>query len=110
MPVIDLRLRLGVGNAPRTWQGRWVVVDRPGGLVALVVDRVTEVFGGEASQERNIPDVRGGDDRTVFSAVYGLKGSLVFVLDVDVLTAMSEEVDISMARAMLEEKATNDPC
>lgn len=108
VPVIDLRVRFGLSPLGERQQGRWIVVACGPRLVALVVDRVTEVFGGVASQEREVPDVGEGQKRTGITTAYRYGGGLVFVVDVDVLTAASEELDLSVAKNLLEEMAAND--
>ena len=105
VPVVDLRRRFGLGPRSQWLAGRWIVVARDNRLVALVVDRVTEVFGGEAAEERDIPEVPAGKGQRAISSVYRYQGDLVFVVDVDLLTDVSEEVDLSLAKVMLEESA-----
>lgn len=103
VPVIDLRQRFGLPREQRLpHHRRWIVVIRGRRLVALVVDRVTEVFGGDAARERDVPELGEHDDARGISTVYSHQGGLVFVVDVDLVTKVSEQLDMSVAQEMLQ--------
>ena len=106
VPVVDLRLRFGLEVHQRLGLSRWVVVSRRDRLVALVVDRVTEVFGGDANRERDVPTLGETDDVRGISTVYSHGGGLVFVVDVDLLTNVSELLDMTTARELLLQEST----
>lgn len=108
VPVVDMRARLGLAQRDGSKQGRWIVVGREDRLVALVVDRVTEVFGGEAAKERDVPQLGTGDEARGISTVYAHRGGLVFVVDVDRLTDVSEHLDMSLAGELLREGTADD--
>lgn len=100
MPVVDLRRRFGLGPSSDRRRCRWIVVARGKGLVALAVDRVTEVFGGEVVKERTVPDLARGRETQGIAAAYLHKGQLVFVVDLDRLTEVGDLLDMEAAREM----------
>jgi chemotaxis signal transduction protein len=57
-----------------------------------VVDKVTEVFGTLESSAREVPQIASGEQARGIKAVYSHRGRLVFVLDVDRLTAIADEL------------------
>jgi purine-binding chemotaxis protein CheW len=97
VPVIDLRVRFGLGPSTSS-RNKWVVIDvapKPkiiphepappkaiGRFVALVVDSVTEVFGTGGEAVRPAPTLGTGDDLRGIEGVATYAGGLVFVLDV----------------------------
>ncbi|MDD9939482.1 MAG: chemotaxis protein CheW [Myxococcales bacterium] len=103
VPVVDLRERFGLPTAEDTKQARWIVVTRDSRLVALIVDRVTEVFGGDESRARQVPEMGDGDDTRGITGVYAYQDQLAFVLDPDRVAAVSEEIDMSIARELVEQ-------
>ena len=103
MPVLDLRERFGLPAEEDTGKDRWIVVKRGERTVALAAERVTEVFGVDHSQQRSIPEIGLGGDTLAISAVYADRGTLVFVIDVDRVTAVAEKVDLGAALRVLRE-------
>jgi purine-binding chemotaxis protein CheW len=103
--VVDLRTRFGLPAAAATRKTKWIVVDvgasvgadpalpqvgpvRPtsgdaasGGLVALVVDAVTGVFGTAGAELRPAPALGSGDEARGIAGVTSNPNGLVFVLD-----------------------------
>lgn len=101
-PVVDLRERFGLPPAPNAASRRWIVVSRGGAdLVALVVDRVCEVFGGAAIEAREAPSLGDNVAVTGLTEVYAHNGRLAFVVDPDLLAEVSHDLDIDSARALL---------
>ena len=91
VPIIDLRRRFDLEPLPVTRRTKWVVVDRGGMGVGLVVDRVTDVFGAGPAEQRNVPTLtrqRG------IQAVFSHDSTLVFVLDVDLVTEVTAELEL----------------
>ena len=86
--VVDLRERFRKRDIPRGEMGskdhldrdrsKWIVLHRQQHLVAAVVDRVTDVFGGSAD-----PYTAGerGMDRTGITGVLRVQGEIIFVVD-----------------------------
>ncbi|MBK6693442.1 MAG: purine-binding chemotaxis protein CheW [Myxococcales bacterium] len=81
VPVIDLRQRFGLPAAPLL-RRKWLLCDVGGRQVALVVDRVSEVFGTAGAALRPPPLLGTGADVRGLAGVTELDGRLVFVLDV----------------------------
>ncbi len=108
VPVVDLRERFGLPNAPATRKNKWIVVDvgqqgpqesQPmgppsaasgGRFCALVVDAVTEVFGTGGAELRPAPPLGGGDDIRGIAGVTKHGDRLVFVLDVRAFSSIAE--------------------
>lgn len=97
IPVLDVRRRLGLPPVVVTRRTKWILVALARRSVALVVDSVTDVFAATQDDRREVPAVGAGDAARGFSAVYGLRGTLVFVLDVERIAAAAELVDVSTA-------------
>ena len=108
VPVIDLRIRFGLGPIEGHRKTKWIIVDvaprarsaaheptpvQPAGrFVALVVDSVTEVFGTGGAAIRPAPALGAGDDVRGIEGVASYAGGLVFVLDVRSFNALAEAV------------------
>ncbi len=91
VPIVDLRRRFDLEPKPVTRRTKWVVVDRAGMGVGLVVDQVTDVFGAGPAEQRNVPALtrqRG------IQAVFSHDSTLVFVLDVDLVTEVTAELEL----------------
>ena len=98
VPIIDLRSRFGIPEESRSPVQRWVIVRKGERLTGLIVDAVTEVFGGNEPQHRELPDFGSGDVERSISTVYSHRGRLVFVLDIDALVAPGEQINVAIAR------------
>lgn len=90
VPVIDLRRRFGLGPLADVRRAKWVLVAVQGRTVALVVDRVTKVFGTGGVGLRPAPELGNGDDRRGIAGVTTHDDALTFVLDVDSFAALLE--------------------
>ena len=108
VPIIDLRLRFGAPSKPSEREQLWIVVKRGNRYAGLVVDRVTEVFGAGVSQYREVPDIGLGDRTQGIISVCTHRGSLVFVLDVDRITDLAEQLDLSAVDTLTRQKETNN--
>ncbi len=110
VPVIDLRIRFGLGPSEIHRKNKWIIVDvtprarsaahepapiQPEGrFVALVVDAVTEVFGTDGAETRPAPALGAGDDVRGIEAVVVYGGGLIFMLDVRAFHALAEAVAV----------------
>lgn len=94
IPVLDVRRRLGLAPADRTRRTKWLLVSLASRGVALVVDAVTDVFAASDQDRREVPSTGIGDAARGIAAVFGHRGSLVFVLDVDRIAAAAELMDL----------------
>ena len=108
VPVIDLRIRFGLGNSQTHRKNKWIIIDvtprarsaaheptpvqAAGRFVALVVDAVTEVFGTGGEEMRPAPALGAGDDLRGIEGVASYGGGLVFVLDVRAFSAIADAV------------------
>ena len=79
VPVIDMRARFGLPAGPPSRRAKWIIVDLGERSCALLVDAVTEVFGG--LDIKPAPALGGGEDERGIVGVTKHAGSLVFVLD-----------------------------
>jgi purine-binding chemotaxis protein CheW len=92
VPVVDLRLRFGLGGTATTPKTKWIVVRKDDVSFALVVDAVTEVF--RSDDLRPPPPVAQGADVRSLEGVTTHDASMVFVLDVG---RLADAVDTSAA-------------
>jgi purine-binding chemotaxis protein CheW len=90
VPVVDLRMRFGLPQAPQTRKSKWIVVDVAGRPTALIVDSVTDVFGTGGAELRPTPQLGGGDDLRGIAGVTNHGGAMVFVLDTLRLRELTE--------------------
>jgi purine-binding chemotaxis protein CheW len=98
LPVVDLRVRFGVDReAAEPRQVRWIVANRIGQLVGLVVDSVTEVFACAPDERRAVPSIAEGEELRGIVGAYSHAGALVFQLDVEQLTQVVEGLDPELA-------------
>jgi purine-binding chemotaxis protein CheW len=81
VPVVDLRVRFGLPPVEATRTTKWILVNAPRGLIGLVVDAVTEVFGTAGEEVRATPEIGGNKDVRGISGVVTHNGTLTFVLD-----------------------------
>ena len=105
IPVLDLRVRFGLPPSEDASRGKWLVVTVGTRSVGLAVDAVTEVFAAGDEDLRVAPALAGGDEARGISHVYGVKGALVFVVDVEQLASQAALVEMSRldAQALLLE-------
>jgi purine-binding chemotaxis protein CheW len=95
LPVVDLRVRFGLPRVEVTRRTKWIVV-RVQALVqavALVVDAVTDVFGATQGAQRSVPELSRGAELRGIANVYSHDGSLVFVVDPQVVAAAAQQID-----------------
>ena len=97
VPIIDLRVRFGVGSGDDDREVRWVIVTRGDRLVALAVDRVSEVFSAGGPAAREVPEIGVGEEARGITAAYSHRGTLVFVVDADTLTSVTDELVLPSA-------------
>jgi purine-binding chemotaxis protein CheW len=92
VPIIDLRVRFGLEAVDPTRTTKWILLNSNRGLIGLIVDGVTEVFGTAGEELRATPDIGGNKDVRGIAGVVTRNGTLTFVLDkgrlVDVVDAL----------------------
>jgi purine-binding chemotaxis protein CheW len=93
VPVIDLRVRLGLAEAPFGATTVILVMNvaatRGARIVGLVVDAVTEVYDIPATDVQPPPALGGSIDRFFIKGIAALNGKLVILLDVEKLVNSS---------------------
>jgi purine-binding chemotaxis protein CheW len=111
VPVIDMRIRFGLEARANPREVRWIIVKRSDVLIkrgdrlaGLVVDKVTEVFGAGESHQRGVPEIGMGNESRGISSAYSYKGRLVFVIDVDLITSIADEIDTQEVHKKLQEQ------
>lgn len=95
VPVLDLRLRFGLPQAPATRRTKWVVLGTLGRSVGLIVDAVTEVFGAGPGEQRDVPALGGPEIPQGIAAVYSHGGHLVFVIDADAVVSPTQDLNFA---------------
>lgn len=80
VPVVDMRARFGLPSGVVTRRTKWILVDLGGRGAALLVDAVTDVFGG--LDIKPAPALGGGEEARGIVGVTKHAVGLVFVLDV----------------------------
>jgi purine-binding chemotaxis protein CheW len=90
VPVIDMRVRLGVAPRGRDRDVRWLILKVGVHFVGLVVDRVLEVFGSTEPAGRDVSHLAAPGHAALVQAAYRHRGALVFVLDVDRLITQAD--------------------
>ena len=95
LPVVDLRTRFGLDPHSPTRRTKWIIVRAPGRdqAFALVVDAVTDVFGGGKAEQRSVPELGRGQDLRGISQVFSHDGTLVFVVDPAIVTSAAQQID-----------------
>ncbi len=87
IPVVDLRLRFGMGETPIV-EGISIIVlqlDIDGDVVTvgMLADGVREVIDIETAELESAPDVGGKLDRKAIAAIGKKDGAFIVILDVD---------------------------
>ena len=94
VPVVDLRVKLGLSSAPVTPETRIVVAELGVGdrrlAVGLQVERVFEVAQLEAQGLQPPPSLGGGWRSACIKAIGRLRGDFVIVLDLPQLFSAGE--------------------
>ena len=103
IPIVDLRVRFGLPKEQEQRRNKWILVNVQGRIVGLKVDAVTEVFGQAGIELRPAPELGEGDDLRGLSGVITHEGAMNFVLDLDSLEALIEQMkdDSRIARQAL---------
>ena len=97
VPVVDMRVRLGLPVFAETRRTKWIILDVGGKFIALVVDSVTEVFGTANVALRTAPLLGGGELERGISSVASHGDKLVFVLDIATLRSVVDGVVLPQA-------------
>jgi len=95
LPVVDLRVRFGLGELGPTRKTKWIIVRIPGRdqQFALVVDSVADVFGAGTAEQRAVPELGRGKDLRGICQVFSHGETLVFVVDPAIVTSAAQSLD-----------------
>lgn len=94
VPILDLRVRFGLDADSGSRRTKWIIVQVADRAVGLVVDAVTDVFGAGDQNHREVPQLGAGESARGIAAVYKHEGALVFVVDIDIVAAPAEALDV----------------
>jgi purine-binding chemotaxis protein CheW len=92
VPIIDMRVRLGLPPAPPLQRSKWILLGLRAHTVGLSVDRVTEVFGTGGADLKPVPELGGGEDLRGIEGAVSRDGHLVFVLEVSAFDSLTSEL------------------
>lgn len=81
--ALDLRRRLGLGEAPDGLRPKGVVVRADDGAVSLLADEVGDVLEVEEAAFERPPETLAGEARELIRGAYKLPDRLLLVLDAD---------------------------
>lgn len=91
VPVVDLRGSFGFGATHA--RPKWIVARTPRGVVALVVDSVTEVFGTYGAELKPPPELGAYADRRALLGVTNHDGVRTFVVDLEKLGVVRAAIE-----------------
>lgn len=86
MPIIDLRVKFGLGSLEVNKRTKWILVKVDGRDFGLQVDRVTNVLKLGPSQLRQKPSMDEERETAWIAEVYSDEDGLVLELDLDAVT------------------------
>jgi purine-binding chemotaxis protein CheW len=85
--ALDLRRRLGLGDAPDGLRPKGVVARTEDGTVSLLVDEIGDVLEVEEGAFERPPETLTGEARELIRGAYKLPDRLLLVLDADKVLA-----------------------
>ena len=100
--AVDLRLRIGLHEAPIGRLAMNVVVRTADGPVSLVVDEIADVVEVNDSMYESVPETVQGPTRDLVQGVYKLPGRLLLALDIE------RVVDFSLSPVKSDAEAIRD--
>ncbi len=104
IPVLDLRLKLGMEPAEETEETCIIVVQMQGTLIGVIVDKVSEVLDIDEAQVEDPPALGMGVETDLLLGIGKAEGKVKLLLDIDrVLTPA--ELDL-VDGALQEEEQT----
>jgi purine-binding chemotaxis protein CheW len=89
--ALDLRRRLGLGDAPDGLTPRNVVVRTGEGVVSLLVDEIGDVLEADAEAFEHPPETLRGAARDLIRGAYKLRDRLLLILDIDKVVAVGAD-------------------
>ncbi len=98
VPLIDLRLRLGLHATAVDAFTVLIVISRGERRIGVVADRVNDVVQLAPQQIRSMPAMKGGDQQRHLVAIASLDQRAVVLMDIEALLA-DTHADVPMALA-----------
>jgi purine-binding chemotaxis protein CheW len=95
IPIIDLRVRLGLEKIAHTNDTRIVVVDLVGNTVGFIVDEVNEVLRISKSITEAPPELVTGIDSDYITAVGKLEDRILILLDLEKILSQDEKEELA---------------
>lgn len=91
IPIIDLRIRLGLPRKDHDKDTRIIVVELEGKIIGFVVDAVSEVLRIPKNITEPPPVLASGVDTSYITAVGKLEDRLLILLDLDKVLSTEEK-------------------
>ena len=91
IPIIDLRIRLGLEKVQHTNDTRIIVVELEGNIVGFIVDAVYEVLRISKSITEAPPELVTGVNSEFITAVGKLEDRILILLDLEKVLSQSEK-------------------
>jgi purine-binding chemotaxis protein CheW len=92
VPVLDLRLRFGLVDAPITRRTKWLMINAGVLQIALQVEHVVGVFNAELEEQKKAPPMLARDELCRVLFVTKRKEHMVFALDTSPFEELAREV------------------
>lgn len=109
LPVVDLRLRLGLSEVPTSELSRILVLQSRGRKIGLLVDRVREVVRLLPSHVQSPPADVMTEQSEYIIGVYPHAESLLILLDLDKVLLIPESLEASRVHRAGSDRPTNRP-
>ncbi len=90
VPIVDLRIKFGLGNAEYTPFTVTIILNVGGRIVGIVVDSVSDVTGLLPEQIRPAPDFASGLDTAYIQGLGTLDERMLIVVDIEKLMLSGE--------------------
>ncbi len=97
IPIIDLRIRLGMVKREHDKSTRIVVVELDGKTVGFIVDEVSEVLRIPMNITEPPPPMVAGINADYITAVGKLEDRLLILLDMEKVLSEKEKIDLEKA-------------
>lgn len=94
IPIIDLRVRLGMPKITETIESRIIVIEHEDVVVGMIVDEVNQVARVKKNTQEPPPPMVGGVDAGFIKSIVNLTDRIIIILD---LTRVIENVTSEMS-------------
>lgn len=88
--IIDLGLKLGLGETDLTQDPRNIIVNSEGGHVGLLVRKISDVVAADMEKKERPPANMNGIQGEFFTGVYKTETELIGILDVDKVLSIED--------------------